>query len=93
MYGGHKELGKKLVNKILKDLELNESRLSHELEADHNKTLLVTCPAFPEVTTFGADEAEAIKHRGGDCSSHSQWSGDTRTKRHARDISDIERKP
>ena len=33
-----------------------------KLEADDNKTLLVTCPAFPEVTTFGADQAEAIKH-------------------------------
>ena len=26
---------------------------------DDNDTLLVTCPAFPEVTTFGADEGEA----------------------------------
>ena len=33
-----------------------------KLEADHNKTLLVTCSAFPEVTTVGADEAEATKH-------------------------------
>ena len=41
------------------------SLASHELEADYNKTPLVTRPACPEVTTFGADEAEAIKHRGG----------------------------
>ena len=27
-----------------------------------NGTLLVTCPALPEVTTFGEDEAEAIEH-------------------------------
>ena len=33
-----------------------------KLEADDNKSLLVTCPAFPEVTIFGADEAEANKH-------------------------------
>jgi antitoxin HicB len=32
------------------------------LEPDDNGTLLVTCPALPEVTTFGGDEAEAIKH-------------------------------
>ncbi len=30
------------------------------LEPDDNGTLLVTSPAFPEVTTFGADEADAI---------------------------------
>ena len=33
-----------------------------KLEPDDNGTLLVTCPALPEVTTFGKDEAEAIKH-------------------------------
>ena len=33
-----------------------------KLEPDDNGTLLVTCPALPEVTTFGEDEAEAIKH-------------------------------
>lgn len=32
------------------------------LEADDNRTWLVTCPAFPEVTTFGEDEADAIRH-------------------------------
>ena len=32
------------------------------LEPDDNGTLLVTCPALPEVTTFGKEEAEAIKH-------------------------------
>jgi len=31
-----------------------------ETVRDDNGTLLVTCPAFPEVTTFGADEHEAI---------------------------------
>ena len=35
---------------------------SINLEPDDNGTLLVTCPALPEVTTFGEDEAEAIKH-------------------------------
>jgi antitoxin HicB len=33
-----------------------------KLEPDDNGTLLVTCPALPEVTTFGEDEAEAIEH-------------------------------
>jgi antitoxin HicB len=33
-----------------------------KLESDDNETLLVTCPALPEVTTFGEDEAEAINH-------------------------------
>lgn len=33
-----------------------------KLESDDNGTLLVTCPALPEVTTFGKDEAEASKH-------------------------------
>jgi antitoxin HicB len=32
------------------------------LEPDDNGTLLVTCPAFPEVTTFGENEADAIAH-------------------------------
>jgi antitoxin HicB len=32
------------------------------LEADDNGTWLVTCPAFPEVTTFGENEADAIHH-------------------------------
>ena len=32
-----------------------------KLEPDDNGSLLVTCPALPEVTTFGEDEAEAIK--------------------------------
>ena len=30
-----------------------------KLEPDDNDTLLVTCPALPEVTTFGNDETEA----------------------------------
>lgn len=34
------------------------------LTPDDNDTLLVTCPAFPEVTTFGADELEACVHAG-----------------------------
>ena len=33
-----------------------------KLEPDDNGTLLVTCPALPEVTTFGEDEADAIEH-------------------------------
>jgi antitoxin HicB len=32
------------------------------LEKDDNGTLLVTCRALPEVTTFGDDEADAIAH-------------------------------
>ena len=32
-----------------------------KLEPDGNGTLLVTCPALPEVTTFGEDEAQAIE--------------------------------
>jgi antitoxin HicB len=31
-----------------------------ETTRDDNGTMLVTCPAFPEVTTFGADEHEAL---------------------------------
>ena len=33
-----------------------------KLERDDNGTLLVTCPALPEVTTFGEDKAEAMRH-------------------------------
>lgn len=33
-----------------------------KLEPDDNGTLLVTCPALPEVTTFGENEADAIHH-------------------------------
>ena len=33
-----------------------------KLEPDDNGTLLITCPALPEVTTFGEDDAEAIEH-------------------------------
>jgi antitoxin HicB len=33
-----------------------------KLEPDDNGTLLVTCPALPEVTTFGDDEAGALRH-------------------------------
>lgn len=32
-----------------------------KLEADDNDTLLVTCPALPEVTTFGDDESDAMQ--------------------------------
>jgi antitoxin HicB len=32
------------------------------LEKDDNGTLLVTCQALPEVTTFGDDEADAMVH-------------------------------
>jgi antitoxin HicB len=33
-----------------------------KLEPDDNGTLLVSCPALPEVTTFGENEADAIHH-------------------------------
>ena len=33
-----------------------------ELTPDDNDTLLETCPALPEVTTFGHDEADARRH-------------------------------
>lgn len=33
-----------------------------EITPDDNNTLMVTCPAFPEVSTFGDDKADAIKH-------------------------------
>jgi antitoxin HicB len=33
-----------------------------KLEPDDKGTLLVTCPALPEVTTFGDDEADALRH-------------------------------
>ena len=33
-----------------------------KLEPDDNGTLLATCPALPEVTTFGDDEADAMQH-------------------------------
>ena len=32
-----------------------------KLEPDGNGSLLVTCPAHPEVTTFGQDEYDALK--------------------------------
>ncbi|HUO12588.1 MAG TPA: type II toxin-antitoxin system HicB family antitoxin [Caulobacteraceae bacterium] len=37
-------------------------RFRIELEKDDNGTFLVTCPALPEVTTFGVDEADCIRH-------------------------------
>lgn len=36
-----------------------------KLEADDNGTLFVVCPALPEVTTFGNDESDAIRHARG----------------------------
>jgi len=33
-----------------------------QLTPDDNGTLLVTCPDLPEVTTFGSDEADALRH-------------------------------
>jgi antitoxin HicB len=32
------------------------------LTPDDNGTLLVTCPDLPEVTTFGSDKADALRH-------------------------------
>jgi antitoxin HicB len=32
-----------------------------KLQADDNGTLLVSCPALPEVTTFGDDESDAMQ--------------------------------
>jgi antitoxin HicB len=37
-------------------------RFPIKVEPDDNDTLLVTCPTLPEVTTFGKDEAEALRH-------------------------------
>lgn len=33
-----------------------------KLQPDDNGTLLVTCRALPEVTTFGENEADALRH-------------------------------
>ena len=33
-----------------------------KLEPDDNGTLLVTCPLLPEVTSFGDDESDALRH-------------------------------
>lgn len=33
-----------------------------KLTPDDNKTVLVTCPALPEVTSFGDDNADALTH-------------------------------
>jgi antitoxin HicB len=33
-----------------------------DLHPDDNDTYLATCPSFPELTTYGADEAEALRH-------------------------------
>jgi antitoxin HicB len=33
-----------------------------KLAPDDNGTLLVTCPALPEVTTFGEDREDAMRH-------------------------------
>jgi antitoxin HicB len=35
-----------------------------KLEPDDNGTLLVTCPLLPEVTSFGDDEADALRRAG-----------------------------
>jgi len=32
-----------------------------KIEPNDNGTLLVSCPALPEVTTFGDDEADAMR--------------------------------
>lgn len=32
------------------------------LTPDDNGTLLVTCPDLPEVTSFGSDKADALRH-------------------------------
>ena len=37
-------------------------RYSVDLTPDDNDTLLVTSPDFPEMTTFGDDEADALRH-------------------------------
>lgn len=37
-------------------------RFPIKLEPDDNGSLLVTCPLLPEVTTFGDDEADALRH-------------------------------
>ncbi len=33
-----------------------------KLEPDDNGSLLVSCPALPELTTFGENEADAMRH-------------------------------
>ncbi len=33
-----------------------------KLQPDDNGTLLVTCPKLPEVTTFGNNEIDAMRH-------------------------------
>jgi antitoxin HicB len=33
-----------------------------KLTRDDNETILVTCPALPEVTTFGEDRDDALRH-------------------------------
>jgi antitoxin HicB len=58
-----KELGAKLVNKILKELGLKMTvHYPIKLEPDDNDTLMVTCPVLPEVATFGEDDADAVRH-------------------------------
>jgi antitoxin HicB len=37
-------------------------RYAIELTPDDNDTLMVTCPDLPEVTSFGDDEADALRH-------------------------------
>jgi antitoxin HicB len=51
------------VNKILKDSG-TEIMVGYrvKLKPDDNNTLLVTCPSLPEVTTFGEDPADAMRH-------------------------------
>jgi antitoxin HicB len=39
-------------------------RYAIDMTPDDNGTLLVTCPAFPELTTFGDNEAEALRYAG-----------------------------
>jgi antitoxin HicB len=56
MHGSRKELGSGLEG-------FRTEMISYpvQLTADDNGTLLVTCPALPEVTTFGEDEADAMR--------------------------------
>ncbi len=62
-HGSKRELGTGLVNKILKDLRDREIGAAMwyaiETEQDDDGTLLVTVPAFPEITTFAKTIAEA----------------------------------
>jgi predicted RNase H-like HicB family nuclease len=49
------------VNKDSQGFGLEMMQYLLNVTNDHNGSLLITCPAFPEVTTFAEDEADVAR--------------------------------